>query len=145
MGELNSHYQVTFSCFLMWRHNTDKMAALNDSVTSFTPSADTSLGVETLPFTSSGRFVRGVPLYRTILFSFFMESHVHHVQSCALPRKHRRMCWNGTGSCYVNKSAMSHMQSPLATHMARKQVLNLAHGHKASSVNKQFQKQQEAD
>ena len=42
------------------------MAALNDSVTSFTPSAGTSLGVETLPITSSGRFVRGVPLYRMI-------------------------------------------------------------------------------
>ena len=95
--------------FLMRRHNTDKMAALHDSVTSFTPSADASLGVETLPFTSSGRFVRGVLLYCTNSFSFFMESHIHHVQSRALPRKHRRMCWNRTGSCYVNKTVMFHM------------------------------------
>ena len=74
----------------MRHHNTNKMAALNDSVTSFTPSADDSLGVEMLPFISSGRFVRGIPLYCMISFSFFMESYVHHAQSRALPRKHRR-------------------------------------------------------
>ena len=96
--------------FRMWHHNTGKMAALNDSVSSFMPSTDTLLGVETLQFTSSGRFVWGVPLYRTISFSSFMESHVHHAQSHALPRKHRRMCWNHMGSCYVNKTAMSHMR-----------------------------------
>ena len=68
------------------------MATVNYSVTSFTPSADVSLGVETLHFAAGGRFVRGVPLYCTISASFFIESHIHHAQSPALPRKHRRMC-----------------------------------------------------
>ena len=90
--------------FAMKRHTTDKIATLNYSVTSFTPSADILLGAETLLFATGGRFV-----YCTIS-SFFIESHVHHAQSHALPRKHRRMCWSRTGSCYVNKTVMSHMQ-----------------------------------
>ena len=110
--ELNSHYHVT----LTWLSNVTSQYGENGCTkwqwTSFTPSTDTSLGVETLPFTSSGTFVRRVSLYDTISFSFFMESHVHHVQSLALPQKHRRMCWNRTGSCYVNNTAMSYMWGP---------------------------------
>ena len=54
------------SCdFAMKRHTTDKMAQLKDSVASFTLSGDDSLWLETLLFTTGGRFVRRVPLYRT--------------------------------------------------------------------------------
>ena len=70
------------------------MATLNDSVTSFPVNADVSIGMEMLLFAICGRFVQGVPLYRTISLSFSIKSHVHHAQSHALPRKHRRMYWN---------------------------------------------------
>ena len=44
----------------------DKVATLNDSITSFLVSADILIGVEKLLFTTDGRFVRGVTPYCTI-------------------------------------------------------------------------------
>ena len=81
------------------------MATLNDSIT-FTPSADVSLGLEALLFTTGGRFIRGVTIYRTISSSFFMESHyiMHSHVGCHGAQKYVLKLH---GSCYVSKTAMS--------------------------------------
>ena len=82
------------------------MAALNDSITSFTLSVDVLLGLEALLVTTDLRFVRGVPIYCTISSSFFMKSHYimcSHV-GCHGTQKY---VLKPHGSCYVNKTAMS--------------------------------------
>ena len=90
------------------------MATLNDSVTFFMPSADVSLGMEKFLFATGGRFVREVPLYRTISLTFFIESRVHHVQSRALSWQRGILHLLGVKTTEatqnVNKTDMSHMR-----------------------------------